>query len=292
MPPPPPTAGPPACPICSGTSEARFIAGPHRMFRCTACGVSFVHPMPDDGYLAAFYAQYHDEFGEDGAYVNEEKMRAHHPAQLALVRRFAGERPGRILDVGCGRGHFLRACADQSIPCAGVELSPSAAAYAREHLGLDVRQGLLHEHTQDLGMFRVATMWGVIEHLRDPMTTLRDIASCLEPGGWLLVQTGLGDDWIDRLLPGANQWYDPPQHLWVFSARGIAQAFRGAGLVPEHIDPAYDRTAVRRAAKTLRNGAAAIGLRVVAECTRLRSGSFPMTRFPLGSDMIAVARRA
>ncbi|MDZ4755148.1 MAG: class I SAM-dependent methyltransferase [Phycisphaerae bacterium] len=274
------------------------------MFRCISCRNAFVAPMPDESYLADFYSNYHVGEGDDGNYANEAKMRARHPAQIALVRAHTGGDPGRLLDIGCGKGFFLRECVDQGIACAGIELSDTAADYARRELGLDVIAGRLDEIgsapadrkpallTSSLyaseGAFDTATMWGVIEHLRDPLKMLCATARVLRPGGKLFVQTGIGDDWLERLLPGVNQWYDPPQHLFVFSAPGIQACGERAGFDLAHIDCWYEYSQSRRVVKFVRNGATAFMLRAVATLGRLARPPFQVTKFPLALDMFAV----
>ena len=280
-----------SCPICESKAQPCFMAGPHKMYRCASCRTAFVHPMPSDEYLARFYSTYHEGASDETNYAMEGKMMAHHPAQLACVLAHSPRGVGRLLDVGCGKGFFLSHCQSQGLECMGVELSDVGAAYARRELKLDVRQGDLHELKGSLGTFRTATMWGVIEHLPDPMRTLRDIFEILEPGGQLFVQTGIGDDWFDRLLPGVNQWYDPPQHLFVFSAPGLARSLQLAGMECVFLDSKYDRSTARRAARFVRNSIVGVGLRAVASLGRLSSGEFQMTKFPLAFDMMAVGQK-
>jgi len=247
--------------------------------------------MPSNEYLSDFYSSYHKGVGEETHYAMEEKMMAHHPAQLAQVRARSPRGVGRLLDVGCGKGFFLSHCKDSGIDCMGVELSDIGAAFAREKFGLNVLHGDIHDLKKDIGTFQTAVMWGVIEHLPDPMKTLRDIFDVIEPGGRLFVQTGIGDDWFDRLLPGMNQWYDPPQHLFVFSSLGLSRALEGAGMTTAFLDTRYDRTPTRRAARFVRNTVVGVGLRAVASLGRLQSGAFEMTKFPLAFCMLAVGEK-
>jgi SAM-dependent methyltransferase len=292
------------CPICDEGGEPHFLAGAHYVYRCTSCRTAFVAPMPDEAYLANFYSNYHVGEGEEGNYANESKMRRKHPVQVELVMKHTALRPGRLLDIGCGKGYFLKECADAGIECAGIELSDTAVRFARSSLGLDVIPGRLDQlgappvgaETKALsyslyggaGQFDTATMWGVIEHLRDPIGMLRATANVLKPGGKLFVQTGIGDDWLDRLLPGVNQWYDPPQHLFVFSANGMKRSAERTGFRLEHLDTWYDISRRRRYVRAIRNGVAACLLRGVAEVCRLPRPAFQMTKFPLGLSMIAV----
>jgi hypothetical protein len=107
----------------------------------------------------------------------------------------------------------------------------------------------------------------------------------------LFLDTGIAADWLERLLPGVTQWYDPPQHLWVFSARGLLALLQSASFSPVCVDTCFERNRVRKAVRMVRGAAAAAGLRVVAAATRLSCGGFQFTRYPLGNLMSVVARR-
>ncbi|HRJ49239.1 MAG TPA: class I SAM-dependent methyltransferase, partial [Phycisphaerales bacterium] len=145
--------------------------------------------------------------------------------------------------------------------------------------------------TLGIGAFDVATFWATIEHLPDPVGMLRDIHDMLRPGGVLLLDTGIGDDWLDRLLPGRVQWYAPPQHLFVFSGSGFARSVEQAGFQVVHHDRCFDRSRRRRMIRMVRNGVTAALLRAASEIGRLKPGPFAFTRFPLGNLQSIVARK-
>jgi SAM-dependent methyltransferase len=261
------------------------------MYRCEKCRNAFVAPMPAPDFLAEYYSNYHVGRGPKGNYAQEEKMRAYHPAELQLVQKYTKGNPGRLLDLGCGKGYFLELCAKAGIDCMGLELSDTAARAAREELGLNVQAGSIHEAKGEIGTFDTVTMWGVIEHLPDPVEVLRSCWDVLKPGGLLIVNTGTGDDWFDRLLPGVNQWYNPPQHLFVFSAPGLAECFRQAGFQMVDQIPNYDRSAKRWIARFVRSAVTGALLRVVSTLGRLDSGEFALTKFPMGNHQVAVGRK-
>ena len=88
---------------------------------------------------------------------------------------------------------------------------------------------------------------------------------------------------LDRMLPGRVQWFDPPQHLFVFSAPGLKMALEQAGFRVIVMDTCYDRTPMRRLIRKVRNGTLAAMLRVGAELGRMKSGTFGFTRYPIGN---------
>jgi len=294
------SAGTAACRICQHSehrSGARLKSSPcynaaeYRMYRCEGCRSAFVSPTPSDATLARFYGLYHLADEQGGVYDQvEERMQSDFPAKLNLVRQAAGRQPGRALVVGCGKGYFVECCRDSGVDATGCDLSESGVRFATEQLKVPAFCGLLSEIKQDIGLYDTATFWATIEHVPDPVATLRDIASVLRPGGRLLLDTGIGDDWLDNMLPGRNQWYDPPQHLWVFSAAGLVKAVEAAGFTVVEHDHNFERSMARRLAKTVRNGALAAGLRAAAVVGRMGQSPFGVTRYPIGNLQSIVAR--
>jgi len=250
--------------------------------------------MPDNAFLQKYYTEFHTGEGEDAGYSQEAKMVRKHGAQYRLVKSTTGGKIGRMLDVGCGKGFFLEIAMRDGVICEGAELSDTGVDYANTKLGVKAAHGTIESLKDHFGpeSFDTVTMWGVIEHLPYPMDTLRAINYVLKPGGWLFIQTGAGNDWIDRLLPGVNQWYDPPMHLFVFSPAGLQGAMERAGFEGVDVDSWYDISTSRRWIRLIRNGASAIALRTIAELLRLKTPGFQQTRFPFASEMSAAGRKA
>jgi SAM-dependent methyltransferase len=217
----------------------------------------------------------------------EDRMQADFPAKVRTILR--ATKPARLLDVGCGKGYFVRACVDAGINAEGIDLSQSGVRFAREELGVACNHGDLREMKGSLGQFDVVTFWATIEHLPDPIGILRCIGDVLAPYGRLYLDTGIGDDWLDRLLPGRVQWYDPPQHLFVFSAQGLRLALARAGFQIVDFNPSFERTPMRRIAKTLRNGAVAGAMRAASELGFAAKKEPTFVRFPMGNLMAASA---
>lgn len=284
----------PNCPVCGAASTPSFYAGEHRMFRCCACFLAFVYPTPSLSYLADFYSRYHMVLAQGGGYeLREDRMSADFPTKVELIQRNLAAKNARVLDVGCGKGYFVKACVDQGINAEGIDLSDTAINYAQNVLGVKASCARIEDAKDQIGIYDAITFWATIEHLPDPLSTLRSIHKALKPGGLFFLDTGIGHDWLDRLLPGANQWYDPPQHLFVFSADSIRIALTKAGFEVEKVDTCFERTVVRRVARIVRGFSAALGLRIVTGLTQTgESGPFRFTRYPLGNLISVVARKS
>jgi SAM-dependent methyltransferase len=144
----------------------------------------------------------------------------------------------------------------------GVEPDPKSAAEAAA-AGLNVRVGLPDTQTLPEAHYDAVSLNHVIEHLHDPVGTLRICLKILKPGGRLFVATPnfaaaghhlFGSDWFHL---------DPPRHLVLFTPESLRRAMKAAGFEP---DPEI----------RLRLTAREIFMR----CAHLQNGSDPMRQKP------------
>jgi SAM-dependent methyltransferase len=192
-----------------------------RIVRCRSCGLVYTSPRPAPAQLAHGYTE-----AVDDDYAQEDASRSIN-AHMALhtIKRFA--RSGRLLDVGCATGYFLNAARLDFETC-GIEPSRWAAEYARDRLGLDVRQGLLDDASFPPASFDVVTLNDVIEHLVDPAATLARLNGLLRPGGLLYLVTPNIESASARILRG-YWWGLRPAHLYYFSPRTLTAMLEKAG---------------------------------------------------------------
>ena len=130
-------------------------------------------------------------------------------------------RRGRLLDVGCGNGHFLSQMQNLGWEVVGVEPDREAVRVARGHTGLAVHQGTLEEVVFPDNSFDAVTMNHVIEHAAHPIRTLMACRRVLKPGGQLVVVTPNTESVGHRLFQEAWVHLDPPRHLHLFSLRTL-----------------------------------------------------------------------
>lgn len=260
------------------------------MYRCLSCATAFVAPSPDADELNEFYRVFHLPIDQGGEYdLIESRMQADFPAKVQLIQSLG--KVERLLDVGCGKGFFVRACLDAGIDATGIDISPTAVDYARNRLNVPAHCGRIEDKNLSIGKFDTITLWATIEHLPNPAATLASIRERLNSDGLLHLDTGVGFDWLDRALPGRVQWYDPPQHLFVFSEAGLTLALKQAGFAVVRYDAAFDRSWYRRRLRFVRAILAASALRATAILTRLPTADDTFTRFALGNLQSLSARR-
>jgi SAM-dependent methyltransferase len=138
-------------------------------------------------------------------------------------------RPGQLLDLGCGFGHFMAVARDVfKYDVTGCELSDYAAQTAKNRYNLDI----MISSVQDASFqhaFDVVTLWDVIEHLRDPFSILVELTKHLNDDGIVVLSTGDRSSLAARLF--GNHWslLNPLQHLYYFNESSLDLALQKAG---------------------------------------------------------------
>lgn len=220
----------PACPVCGhGAARPRFdIEGfESRLVVCVTCGLGSLSPMPSAEAIAEFYPEeYYGAAGRKFRGLVETFVRlvgARHVKFLA----HGLPRGARVLDVGCGRGVLLSALADRGLEAHGVEASSTAARGADPRTRIAIAPQL-SDAQYPTGFFDEVIVWHVLEHLPDPLGTLREIRRILKIGGRLVVAVPNFDSRQARWAgPG---WFhlDPPRHLYHFPLSGLRRILERA----------------------------------------------------------------
>jgi SAM-dependent methyltransferase len=141
-----------------------------------------------------------------------------------------------VLDVGCGDGAFLALAQRSGWQVLGLEPDAQAAAVAQEQ-GVPVRVGGLEALADRHAAFDVITLAHVIEHVADPVATLRACHRLLKPGGqlWLETPNAAGQG----LRAFGHHWrgLEAPRHLVLFTPQSLQRALAEAGFERLHHPP-------------------------------------------------------
>lgn len=200
------------------------------MQRCSACDAVLATEVGDPEDL--YDDNYHS--GESGLFADTDAPRFRQyldrvdESRLDLIACHAHP-PGRLLEVGCGRGDFLAAAATRGWAVTGVEPAAAAVAAARRRHDLDVRVGTL-ETTVLEEVYDVACAFHVVEHVPDVVGLLQGLRDSVRPGGLVVVET---PNW--RSVPRMRrrgEWMHIGhlQHITLFTPATLRDAISRAGL--------------------------------------------------------------
>jgi len=217
------------CIVCDSNSDVSIgFHNGFRVARCTDCGFVFVNPRPPEQILASLYSS-----PEQNPYASDdyEPFELERPVLIKILKELQKYvRSGRMLEVGCGRGDFLRVAKTTGFAVAGCDIfqgSPPDVSGAVLYNG-PLKTAALLENSYDLVVIR-----NTLEHLFDPRSELEEIRKILKPGGYLYLKVpnvrfehGL----LCRLVFGKPDTFEAPYHLNHFSPRTLKRLLNSTGL--------------------------------------------------------------
>ncbi len=136
---------------------------------------------------------------------------------------------GRMLEIGCGAGTLLNTMGNWGWAAEGIDFD-SAAVEGAKDAGLDVTQGDLLSQGYDDAAFDAVVISHVVEHLPNPIDTLRECRRILKTAGVLLIITPNSESLGHRLFKRDWRGLEPPRHLKVYNQRAMRELVREAGM--------------------------------------------------------------
>lgn len=218
------------CCILCGASKTEPVTtqNSYNVVRCAVCGFVYVNPRPAVDEYSGLYVDYLPTKMED-PYAWKKYMRLVFRETAGRIEAILGKK-GRCLDIGCGFGFFVEEMKNRGWDAYGMDISPTAVDFARS-IGIDARMGTIEKSDFKKGSFDAITMFYVLEHLTDPLDSLRRVRSLLKPGGVLAIRVPHTTP-IVRILDMfkiKNNLYDPPFHLSDFSPESAKRILEKAG---------------------------------------------------------------
>jgi SAM-dependent methyltransferase len=209
------------CILCGSTSDPVVVHEANYVGRACRCGIAYIDPCPDPDGVDPTRDEHVEEFYELPAGI-----------RLDWVSQIRPQ--GRILEVGCGWGHFVGAAKGRGFQVAAIEPNPKRAHYVRQALGIDVEQAFIETAPPPAVGFDIVYHIDLLSHFPDPVRALRAMVLQLEPGGRVCFEVGVFGGatikwhrWAGR--PGF------PQHRWLYSEAALREVLSRSGLRIESI---------------------------------------------------------
>ncbi len=214
------------CPICNYPEYKNYIICKDHMVtgesfaitRCEHCGFLFTNPRPSNAILKKYY-----ESNDYLSHQNETKSL--YDIAYQLVRKYTLNKKLKLvnslsnkktlLDFGCGTGSFLKTCQKNGWEVSGVEFIDAARKTAESKLGIPL-YSVIKEIPKNK-LFKVITLWHVLEHIYDLNKTFKKIVKHLDKNGKLVIAVPNIESLDATLYHEFWAAYDIPRHLYHFS---------------------------------------------------------------------------
>jgi len=195
-----------ACNLCASAESAVLSDYDRRIKKmrtviCLGCGLHRTDPMPTDAELSEYYrVSYRLDYQLAGS--KPPKFHLKRSARLAQERfnylAPAMGKDARVLDVGCGTAELLKEFQTAGSAVTGIEPGETYAEYATQTHGIEV----LNKNWSDIDFaerkFDIIVSFHVFEHLRDPVSALKWMVSCLSDDGVIVLE-------VPNMLP-TTKW--------------------------------------------------------------------------------------
>jgi 2-polyprenyl-3-methyl-5-hydroxy-6-metoxy-1,4-benzoquinol methylase len=201
---------------------------------CCACGSGRADGPPQRETLTAIYREdYYKAWGlHDVDNCTESLKRATFSQMLQQCSRWMRD-GGKILDLGCATGFFLREAHQRGFEGFGVDVS----AYAIDRCAATIDRTRLYcgefqsspfgeesEHR-----FDAIFMSDYLEHVHDPAAVLALAAERLAPSGVVVITTPDVSS-VSRRIMGRRWPHFKPEHVSYYSGKGMIRALHDSGL--------------------------------------------------------------
>jgi len=212
--------------------------------QCRICGLIYVNPRPSEEEIGRFYP---DTYSWKETLAAEskitqlirrlEKIYRYHLLnyEVSKVVETTQRKTGKLLDIGCGTGDRLDIFRGLGFDTYGVEISQSAK-YAKEHLGLNVKQGNLFDANYHDSFFDIITLHNVLEHTHNPQKIIAELRRILKEDGTLVIQVPNIECAQFKLFNKRWSAIDVPRHLYYFNSNIISRLLEKQGLGITKID--------------------------------------------------------
>ena len=222
------------CPICRSVKISKKNHIRYRNLSiCRQCGVVFVYPQPHKKSIAQLYnSSYfkndrshlcgYENYGKDRKLIIKTAHR-----RLEFIEKNCQLR-GKLLDIGCSMGFFLKVAEDRGWKVRGIDISEDAITIAQEDLMGKVRATTLEESSFPNNHFDLITLWDTLEHVPDPVQTISQCYRILKPGGCLILTVPNISSWPAKIM-GTNWMGYKDEHLFYFTRRSLKILLTQAG---------------------------------------------------------------
>jgi len=171
---------------------------------------------------------------EDHEYLKN--IKARYLTNNQLVKTFSSELKDKdILELGAYYGAFLNEALPSVKSYTGIEPSKHAVSYLKEkYQKASILNGTIEEIIERNELegksFDTIVLWDVIEHVSDPIATLKTLNSFLRPGGTIIFSTINIESTFSLCMGPFWPWF-MDMHYYYFSDRGYIDMLHRSGFI-------------------------------------------------------------
>lgn len=164
------------CPFCGSTKNIS-LAG--NLLKCSLCGLAYKRP-----YLTVKDVPVFSDGSKD---VWLHCSNTIYDKGFKDIEKLMPQK-GKILDIGCGYGYFLKLAEGRGWSAEGIELDTKAVEHARKAYNINIYNKPLGELSISPNSYDAVTFWRVLDLLPEPKKDLEKTFNILKPGGIVYIR--------------------------------------------------------------------------------------------------------
>jgi 2-polyprenyl-3-methyl-5-hydroxy-6-metoxy-1,4-benzoquinol methylase len=231
------------CPICYTEVEERnfketyvspYNNQEYKRYECPNCDVHWWEPLK---IIPEFYES---EVFEDYVAFHEGVGTRLGEYHKAFFKYFPSNVRGRLLDVGCGDGRFLRHAKEQGFEIWGIDFDKKSVENVKRNLGIDTVFAMsleeFYEYAKEKNLkFDVITFFEVLEHQDKPREFLEMVKGLLKEGGYIAGSVPNRERFLREIYWKISHADHPPHHFLRFSRRSLENTLKLSGFEDAHV---------------------------------------------------------
>lgn len=207
--------------------NARVSDEPFHYFRCAACGLVWLYPVPAD--LGRYYTRDYIAYTVPDSMEKLRRQARPYAGRLEHVRRWVSG--GTLLEIGPSYGAFALLAKDAGFQVNAIEMDARCCAFLKDVVGIHVLQSSdIQRALAACGLYNVISLWHTIEHLPDALSVLPALAAHVAPGGILALSMPNPDALQFRWFGPYWAHLDAPRHVLLIPLRLLDGLLATAGL--------------------------------------------------------------
>lgn len=171
------------------------------------------HPLPSAPDLKVYYDESYGE-GLYKEFIDASDMKRD-TARYRFKKIAKYVKKGKLLDVGCSDGLFVKEASQNGVEAEGIDISKVAIGRANK---IGVKASCTDLKSFSPGYrFQTITGFDVLEHVLDPDVFIRAAKNLLEPGGQLILSTPNINSIQRSIMKKHWYFYIPEEHFFYFN---------------------------------------------------------------------------
>jgi SAM-dependent methyltransferase len=148
-------------------------------------------------------------------------------AETVLNKCLSLAKGERFLDIGSGNGTFSHVAMEHGFLVTALEPNENSRSIFCEVNGFRPQEQFFDRAFADrmACSYDVALLSQVLEHMTNPIETVRNLYTVLRPGGIVAIAVPHFGSLLSRLQGTKDIFVSPPEHINYFSKRGLKELF-------------------------------------------------------------------